>query len=481
MPSARPFDFLWLGPEQRDVLARLKAAVLHGGGLLTLTGELGVGKTVLTKALVADLAGQVRVATTLYPKFTPRDLCELLAGAFGFDAGDCSRAALTRGVEHALADAATGGGPLLLVVDEAQSLEPEAIEELAHLLALASAFPPPRFSVLLAGQDELDALVADPGSPLARHVTLACRVPPIAAHEIPEYVTHRLTVAGADPARVTAGGLRAIGTASAGIPRVINLLCELAVLETSPARVVDERAVRERARHFGIDAEPERNRAHPPWRTPSAPGRARAGDDGGLAAERRSRRPRARWGVAAVFVALIGAASLSAVLAGGDLWRVVPFATVGAVARPEPVPDVRPPARVDAVVVERSEAPAPREVLDVPEPAGPSVATQNGAAEAASPPALPASVAAPPASAGSRATPRARAPEERPAVVPVRRAATPTRVERDAVETVATRARVPEPEPSVSWQPGGGSSDRPDAPDPGAIIDWLMKEGSGRR
>ena len=243
---------LWLGEQQRRILDALEATVLHTGGLLVLSGDPGVGKTTLAKALIAQLAAHAIVARLPRPTADAPTMLEALGRGLGVDVSDRSRATFVHSVRELIDDAAGQDRRVLIVVDEAHDLTQDALAELEHLLSPDLSGLQPHLGVLLVGQEELPALLEEPRSHLQRFVTLSERVPTLSAAEVESFVRHRLVVSGVDPALFKDDAFGAIGVMSAGIPRLVVRLCDVALIGRAPNKRIDARTVRERAERFGV-------------------------------------------------------------------------------------------------------------------------------------------------------------------------------------------------------------------------------------
>ena len=207
-----------LGEERRALVAVLTDAVLGRGGLLVLTGDVGVGKTTLATAVVSALGARAIVGRVAHPDLTVPELYESLGHAFAIDAG--THDAFLDGLAGARRAAKASGAALLVLVDEAQRLAPDVRTELQHLTALGTAPDAAPLTVLLVAQESMPVL---PGE--RRH-----RVRAMNTEEIGELLRWRLTFAGFDPGAVTESAVREIAALTGGIPRLVERVTDVAAL-----------------------------------------------------------------------------------------------------------------------------------------------------------------------------------------------------------------------------------------------------------
>jgi type II secretory pathway predicted ATPase ExeA len=241
VPGPRPFqastdpDLLWLGRSQKQILDRLRSAVLAREGVLLLTGDVGTGKTILTKALLRRLRADAIIASVMYVGHSPLEFLKDMGGAFGADGPLETTEAFYRWLPTLLDDAATQGKRVLLCVDEAQSLDQELLTELGRLASVAGEpRSQARLSILLVGQSELNAALSRPeNAALAARAGVRCVTEPLTGAEIGEYVAHQLKIGGSTGVLFTERGLQELAAASQGIPRLVNTLADLALLSGS--------------------------------------------------------------------------------------------------------------------------------------------------------------------------------------------------------------------------------------------------------
>jgi len=222
--------FVYLSERHRDALAHLLYGVGQGGGggFVQLTGEIGTGKTTLCRLLLEQLPEKTKVALVLNPKLGPVELLEAISEELGLEVGDRSgsQKALTDLLNEYLLKAYGEGWRVVLIVDEAQNLSVEALEQVRLLTNLET--PTQKLlQIILLGQPELRELLGRPElEQLAQRITARYHLTPLQPEETELYVRHRLSVAGCERQPFSRLGLRALHRRSNGIPRLINVIAD---------------------------------------------------------------------------------------------------------------------------------------------------------------------------------------------------------------------------------------------------------------
>ncbi|PIQ82645.1 MAG: ATPase [Candidatus Omnitrophica bacterium CG11_big_fil_rev_8_21_14_0_20_64_10] len=227
--------FFYPSAAHREALSHLRYGIQERLGFLAITGEVGTGKTTLAKALLREAGETARTALILHPTLSPAQLLRGVLEDFGEPApAAASRGRLLSGIERFLLEQAEQKRACLLVLDEAQALSPQALEQ----LRLLSNIETPReklIQIVLLGQPELEKrLTTDPRlRALNQRIAVRFRMVPLPAEEVAPYIRHRLKVAGretAGPDLFTGEAIAWIARHSGGTPRRINLLCDQALL-----------------------------------------------------------------------------------------------------------------------------------------------------------------------------------------------------------------------------------------------------------
>ena len=225
--------YLYLSERHAEALAHLLYGINEAGGFIQLTGEVGTGKTTVIRSLLEQLPGHAEVALILNPRITPAEflltICEELHLQVPADSRTSTKALMDL-LGHYLLEAHARGRRVVLIVDEAQNLSFETLEQVRLLTNLETATTK-LLQIILIGQEELRSLLEQPDlRQLAQRITGRYHLSPLSADETSGYVKHRMRVAGATAEAFTPGALREVHRLSNGIPRVINVVCDRALL-----------------------------------------------------------------------------------------------------------------------------------------------------------------------------------------------------------------------------------------------------------
>ncbi len=232
--------FLYMSERHREALAHLLYGVQAGGGFVLLTGEIGAGKTTVCRCFLEQVPAGCQVAYIVNPKLSVAELLQTVAEEFGLTRPGLPQmpampAATVKtwvdALNHHLLAAHAQGRHCLLIIDEAQHLSAEVLEQL-RLLTNLETQDTKLLQIILIGQPELRGQLAAPGmEQLAQRIIARYHLQALSAAETSAYVAHRLTVAGLAGANpFDAPALRRIHALTGGVPRRINLLCDRALL-----------------------------------------------------------------------------------------------------------------------------------------------------------------------------------------------------------------------------------------------------------
>jgi putative secretion ATPase (PEP-CTERM system associated) len=225
-------SFYFGSSPHRRAMAYLEYGLHQNEGFIVITGEVGAGKTTLVRNLFGKLdPAEVVAANLVSTQLGAQDMLRMVAASFGIASANGTKSQLLLAIEAFLTQVANSGKRCLLVVDEAQNLTPDAIEELRML----SNFQLDTHALLqsfLIGQPEFrDLLRRAQMRQLRQRVIAACHVGPMTADEVQGYIEHRLTCAGwKESPLFQPGAYQAVFEATGGIPRRINSVCDRLLL-----------------------------------------------------------------------------------------------------------------------------------------------------------------------------------------------------------------------------------------------------------
>lgn len=249
--------FLCLTLQTQRALAELTYGIQNRKGLILLTGEVGTGKTTLINCLLDWLRHRkIPTAFIFNSRLSVSHLFEFILTDFGIPIDTQIKSNMLMQLNTWLIECFRAGVSPVLIIDEAQGLSLKSLEEIRLLLNLETASEK-LLQIVLAGQPELEDKVKQPElRQLRQRITLRCNTGPLTPEESRSYITERLRISGAmgDPI-FTSDAMEAVHFYSQGIPRVINLLCEHALINAYAEhfRPVPARMVEEAARDFSLD------------------------------------------------------------------------------------------------------------------------------------------------------------------------------------------------------------------------------------
>jgi general secretion pathway protein A len=237
--SEKPFAitpdprYLYLSERHAEALAHLLYGINESGGFIQLTGEVGTGKTTVVRTLLSRVPHHADVAVILNPRVTPVEFLLTICEELGLGVDEADRRSVKEMVDalnRRLLSAHADGRRVIVIVDEAQNLSAEVLEQVRLLTNLET--PTQKLlQIILIGQPELRELLDRTDlRQLAQRITGRYHLKPLSRVESQQYVRHRLRVAGAAGEIFTPAALREVHRLSAGIPRVINVCCDRALL-----------------------------------------------------------------------------------------------------------------------------------------------------------------------------------------------------------------------------------------------------------
>lgn len=227
VPNSR---YLYLSQRHKEAITHLKAGLGDGGGFAMLTGEVGTGKTTVAKAMLANLDDSTKAGLILNPTFSSRDLLEAICDEFNVAyPQQATLKQLNQVIHQYLLHNHSFGWQTLLVIDEAQHLSADVLEQL-RLLTNLETDTRKLLKVLLVGQPELQRLLQTTQlRQLAQRITGRYHLLPLDEKETTDYIAFRLHTAGGDQQLFNHSSTKQIAKYSHGIPRLINLICDKAL------------------------------------------------------------------------------------------------------------------------------------------------------------------------------------------------------------------------------------------------------------
>jgi general secretion pathway protein A len=222
--------YLFLSASHREVLGHLVYGIEQGEGFMAISGEVGTGKTTLCRTLLARLGSSCEIAFLFNPTLGPTDLIKAINAELGLSTFGDSRAELLDVLNTFLLDRHAEGRRVLVIIDEAQNLPVETLEQL-RLLSNLETHTAKLLQIVLIGQPELDAKLDAPElRQLRQRISVWWRLGPLEPDETRMYVEHRLRVAGVSQPIFSRSALALVHRQARGVPRLVNLLCDRALL-----------------------------------------------------------------------------------------------------------------------------------------------------------------------------------------------------------------------------------------------------------
>lgn len=225
-------QYLFLSEQHKEALAHLLYGAGASGGFVLLTGEVGTGKTTVCRAFLEQLPEDVDVALIVNPAMTANELLLNICDEFQIPVpeGERSVKPLVDLLNRYLLESHARGRRPVLMIDEAQNLRPKVLEQV-RLLTNLETTKHKLLQIFLVGQPELRRMLEREGlRQINQRITARFHLRPLSLSETSEYIRHRVAVAGVDRPLFTAGAVRRIHRVSGGVPRVINILCDRALL-----------------------------------------------------------------------------------------------------------------------------------------------------------------------------------------------------------------------------------------------------------
>jgi len=262
--------YLYMSERHREALAHLLYGIDSNGGFVLLTGEVGTGKTTVCRCLLEQIPELTEVSLIFNPKLNAEELLGTVCDELGiaYPEGNSSIKVFVDRINAHLLTAHAQGRNTVLIIDEAQNLSIEVLEQL-RLLTNLETNERKLLQIILLGQPELHDKLARPElRQLAQRITARYYLAPLSQSEISDYIRYRLRVAGSQDSIFQNSSLGKLYRLSGGVPRLINLLCDRALLGaySQDQKFVDSKTLSKAAREvFGEDEPRPRSAGKLPW------------------------------------------------------------------------------------------------------------------------------------------------------------------------------------------------------------------------
>ncbi len=224
--------YLYMSEGHREALAHLEYGLRGDGGFVLLTGEVGTGKTTVCRCLLGGVPDNLNVAFILNPRVNAEELLACVCDELGiaYPEGNRSVKVLVDRINEFLIASHAQGRRTVLIIEEAQNLSFDVLEQL-RLLTNLETNERKLMQIIMVGQPELGDMLGCPElRQLAQRITARYHLGPLSGEEVADYVSHRLSVAGRIGELFPASALRRLFRLTGGIPRLINVVCDRALL-----------------------------------------------------------------------------------------------------------------------------------------------------------------------------------------------------------------------------------------------------------
>ncbi len=223
-------EFYFETSSHKEAFAALLYGIQERKGIILITGEVGMGKTMLCRVLMDKLSGRIKTSLILNPYFSEVQLLGAIVEDFGLQVTKKNRLDIINKLNSFLVESSIAGGNAVLIIDEAQNLTNRQLEQI-RLLSNIETSKEKLLQIVLVGQPELAEKLKQPNlRQIRQRIFVKHNLSPLKEEEVKKYVEHRLDKAGKLDLKVTPASYRIIYEFSNGIPRLINMLCDRALL-----------------------------------------------------------------------------------------------------------------------------------------------------------------------------------------------------------------------------------------------------------
>lgn len=224
-------EFLFLSKSHKKAIVYLDYGLKEHAGFILVTGEVGSGKTTIVRNLLKNLDDTVTLSKVFNTKVTSEQLIAMVNDDFGLDTAHKDKITLLRELTDFLIDQHAAGRWPTLIIDEAQNLSGELLEEV-RMLSNLETDTSKLLQIILVGQPELRKTLAQPElRQLRQRISISCHLMPLSRQETEDYIFHRLEIAGnRNAVSFDEGSIDIIYSFSRGIPRLVNIICDFLML-----------------------------------------------------------------------------------------------------------------------------------------------------------------------------------------------------------------------------------------------------------
>jgi len=259
----KPFEispdpkFLWLGEKHKEALAVLKYGILENKGFLSLTGDVGTGKTTIVNALANSLGDNIISAKVLDPSLDEIDFFKLTASVFKVNKKFRTKGDFHGLLEQFLISAQTNNKDVVLIIEESQRIDQKLLEEV-RILSNIEQPDKKLITIIFVGQIEFNKKLTA-NRALRQRISINYTIDPLTQFETEQYISHRLKVAGSESKIFSQSAIHEIFSFSEGNPRRINVICDLALLSgyVNETKIIQPEIIRECADNFQNPKQPD--------------------------------------------------------------------------------------------------------------------------------------------------------------------------------------------------------------------------------
>ncbi len=224
--------YLFMSEQHREALAHLTFGIGSDGGFILLTGDVGTGKTTVSRCLLDQIPPDTHIAFVLNPRLSVEELLAVVCDELGiaYPEGTTSNKMFIDRINDFLLTAYAKGHKTVLIIEEAQNLSPDVLEQV-RLLTNLETNQAKLLQIILLGQPELREMLSQPGmSQLEQRITARFHLGPLSKKDVEDYVIHRLAIGGVHRQLFPASLMPTLYQLSNGVPRLINLICDRSML-----------------------------------------------------------------------------------------------------------------------------------------------------------------------------------------------------------------------------------------------------------